>query len=89
MPDVCLLSRILLNHVPKDECAQYMLYALFDAERGVFFRDNQGEIVSSHIFSADNKAHFADDSPTARKIVRISSVSVDCFSQKVKINRDS
>ncbi|KAJ6534202.1 hypothetical protein B0H19DRAFT_1323694 [Mycena capillaripes] len=58
----------LRHTVSQDECAQYMLYALLDAERGVFLRDNQGNLISSHVFHPNHKAHFVDDSATARKI---------------------
>ncbi|KAJ7839195.1 hypothetical protein B0H13DRAFT_2102308 [Mycena leptocephala] len=54
--------------VPQDECAQYMLYALLEPEGGgVFIRDNHGDVVSSHVFPVHHKAHFSDNSPTARK----------------------
>ncbi|KAJ7046368.1 hypothetical protein C8F04DRAFT_1064091 [Mycena alexandri] len=53
--------------ISQDECAQYMLHALLDADRGLFIRDNHGDIVSSHVFSPDHKARFVDDSPMARK----------------------
>jgi hypothetical protein len=47
-----------------------MLYALLEPEGGgVFIRDNHGDVVSSHVFPVDHKAHFADNSPTARKPV--------------------
>ncbi|KAF7368372.1 hypothetical protein MVEN_00158900 [Mycena venus] len=52
-----------LRHViPQDECAQYMLHALLDAEHGVFIRDNHGDVLSSHVFPPDHQARFADDS---------------------------
>ncbi|KAJ7662554.1 hypothetical protein DFH06DRAFT_355244 [Mycena polygramma] len=54
--------------VSQDECAQYMLYALLDADRRVFFRNNTGDTLSSHVFPLDHKAHFADDSPLAREL---------------------
>ncbi|KAJ7046363.1 hypothetical protein C8F04DRAFT_1064078 [Mycena alexandri] len=53
--------------VSQDECAQYMLHGLLDADRGLFIRDNHGDIVSAHVFSPDHTARFVDDSPTARK----------------------
>jgi hypothetical protein len=49
-----------------------MLYALLDAERGVFIRDSHGDVVSAHVFSPDHKAKFIDDgSPAAKKAVCI------------------
>ncbi|KAF7365730.1 hypothetical protein MVEN_00446800 [Mycena venus] len=64
-----LMTRLRsLITVSQDECAQWMLYALLDGERGLFIRDSHGDIVSSHVFSPDHKARFVDDgSATARK----------------------
>ncbi|KAJ7752566.1 hypothetical protein B0H16DRAFT_1545795 [Mycena metata] len=53
--------------ISQDESAQYMLHALLDADRGLFIRDNHGDVVSAHVFSPDYTARFVDDSPTARK----------------------
>ncbi|KAJ7032200.1 hypothetical protein C8F04DRAFT_914162, partial [Mycena alexandri] len=36
--------------VSQEECAQWMLHALFEPERGVFLRDNHGDVLSSHVF---------------------------------------
>ncbi|KAJ7711927.1 hypothetical protein DFH07DRAFT_763427 [Mycena maculata] len=56
--------------IPQDECAQYMLYALLDAERGMFIRDNHGDVVCAHVFTADHGAAFDTDSPTTQEVVR-------------------
>ncbi|KAJ6487142.1 hypothetical protein C8R47DRAFT_1127864 [Mycena vitilis] len=54
--------------VSEAECAQYMLYGLLDVERGLFIRNNHGDIVSSHVFSLDHQAKIVDDgSATAKK----------------------
>ncbi|KAJ7132666.1 hypothetical protein C8R46DRAFT_1140535 [Mycena filopes] len=47
--------------ISQDECAQYMLHALLDADRGVFIRDNHADVVSSHVFAPDHLAHFGED----------------------------
>ncbi|KAJ7106535.1 hypothetical protein C8R44DRAFT_324960 [Mycena epipterygia] len=52
--------------VTQDECAQYMLYALFDVERGLFIRDNYGEIVSAYVFNEPSQ--FDASAPTAHKL---------------------
>ncbi|KAJ6462243.1 hypothetical protein C8R47DRAFT_1058179 [Mycena vitilis] len=54
--------------VSQDDCAQYMLYALLDADRGVFFRNNTGDALSSHVFPPDHKAQSAEDWPTAHEM---------------------
>ncbi|KAJ7083480.1 hypothetical protein C8R44DRAFT_894524 [Mycena epipterygia] len=51
--------------VTQDECAQWMLHALLDVERGLFIRDNHAEIVSSHVFNAP--VEFDVSAPTAHK----------------------
>ncbi|KAJ7443810.1 hypothetical protein FB451DRAFT_1056649 [Mycena latifolia] len=38
--------------VSQDECAEHMLYALFDGERGLFIRDRYGNAISSQVFEA-------------------------------------
>jgi hypothetical protein len=43
-----------------------MLYALLDGEKGVFIRNNTGDIVGSHVFD-ESQSHIYDsdsDSPT-------------------------
>ncbi|KAF7336901.1 hypothetical protein MVEN_02126400 [Mycena venus] len=51
----------------QNERAKYMLYALFDADRGLFIRGDHGDIVSAHVFSRDHKPQFDVSSPTAHK----------------------
>ncbi|KAJ6546064.1 hypothetical protein DFH09DRAFT_1171905 [Mycena vulgaris] len=53
--------------VTQDECAQYMFYALLDGERGLFIRDNYGDIISSHVFSPDHTPDSTGNSPKASK----------------------
>ncbi|KAJ7022555.1 hypothetical protein C8F04DRAFT_1223860 [Mycena alexandri] len=38
--------------VPQEECAEHMLYALFNGERGLFLRDRYGDVVSALEFEA-------------------------------------
>ncbi|KAJ7660407.1 hypothetical protein DFH06DRAFT_1194541 [Mycena polygramma] len=59
---------INLPTISQDECAQYMLYGLLEADRGLFLRDNYGNIISTHRFSPEHQAKFLDDgSVMARK----------------------
>ncbi|KAF7375412.1 hypothetical protein MSAN_00428800 [Mycena sanguinolenta] len=52
----------------QDECAKYMIYGLLDVERGLFIRDNYGNIISAHVFNPDLKNTSLDlASPTAQK----------------------
>jgi hypothetical protein len=56
------LSRV----VSQEFCAEYMLYALLDGEKGVFIRNNTRDIVGSHVFDK-SQLHIYDsdsDSPT-------------------------
>ncbi|KAJ7469962.1 hypothetical protein B0H11DRAFT_2042910 [Mycena galericulata] len=46
--------------IPPEECAQYMLYALLHGERGMFIRDNHGDVVCAHVFGS-HAAPFAED----------------------------
>ena len=55
--------------VTQEICAEYMLYALIRGKRGVFFRNDTGDIVGSHVFDQLH-AHVYDsdsDSPTYEK----------------------
>ncbi|KAK7052751.1 hypothetical protein R3P38DRAFT_2685703 [Favolaschia claudopus] len=58
-----------MRHViPQDECAQYMLHALLDAESergGIYIRDNYGDVVGSHSFPADYQPNFSGDSSSS------------------------
>ncbi|KAJ7103702.1 hypothetical protein C8R43DRAFT_229885 [Mycena crocata] len=57
--------------VSQDECAQYMLHALLEPERGLFIRGDHGDVISAHVFSDESpKRPFSDNSPTAHKAVR-------------------
>jgi hypothetical protein len=47
-----------------------MLYALLDAERGMFIRGDHGDVVGAHVFQPDHKVQFDLTSPTAHKMVR-------------------
>ncbi|KAJ7761799.1 hypothetical protein B0H16DRAFT_1530578 [Mycena metata] len=38
--------------VPQEECAEHMLYGLFNGDRGLFLRDRYGDVVSSLEFDA-------------------------------------
>ncbi|KAJ6496085.1 hypothetical protein C8R45DRAFT_899521 [Mycena sanguinolenta] len=52
----------------QDECAKYMIYGLLDVERGLFIRNNYGDIISAHVFNPDHKnAPLNLASPTAQK----------------------
>ncbi|KAJ7162843.1 hypothetical protein C8R46DRAFT_1101669 [Mycena filopes] len=64
------LARLITGQgtISQDECAPHMLHALLDGTPGVFIRDSQGDIISSHVFNADKPGCFVDDSPTARKV---------------------
>jgi hypothetical protein len=48
-----------------------MLYALLDGERGLFIRDQHGDVISAHVFPPDHKTEFDPQSPTASKAVRV------------------
>ncbi|KAJ7082020.1 hypothetical protein B0H15DRAFT_932754 [Mycena belliarum] len=50
---------------PPEDSAQYMLYALFNSERGVFMRNQYGNLVSSHVCEA---AHSTEFDGTAQKV---------------------
>ncbi|KAJ7617336.1 NAD-P-binding protein [Roridomyces roridus] len=55
--------------VSQDECAQYMLYALLDteAQRGMFIRNDHGDLVGSYVFDADDDVPgwvFNENTPT-------------------------
>ncbi|KIM79544.1 hypothetical protein PILCRDRAFT_823463 [Piloderma croceum F 1598] len=55
--------------VTAEFCAEHMLYALLDREKGVFFRNDTGDIVGSHVFDQSH-LHIYDsdsDSPTYEK----------------------
>jgi hypothetical protein len=55
--------------VTQEFCAEHMLYALLDGEKGVLFRNDTGEIVGSHVFDQSH-LHIYDsdsDSPTYEK----------------------
>ncbi|KAJ7464988.1 hypothetical protein B0H11DRAFT_1733894 [Mycena galericulata] len=81
-PLAWLLRRYKLSiSVSQDECAQYMLYALLDAERGLFIRGDHGEVVSSRIFdpnSPGNLAHFDASLPAAHEFVRFHPSLLGC-----------
>ncbi|KAF7375413.1 hypothetical protein MSAN_00428900 [Mycena sanguinolenta] len=51
---VLLCLKRALSHT-QDECAKYMIYGLLDVERGLFIRDNYGDIISAHVFNPDRK----------------------------------
>ncbi|KAJ7909605.1 hypothetical protein B0H13DRAFT_1877546 [Mycena leptocephala] len=51
----------------QDDRAQLMLYALLDAERGMFIRGDHGDVVGAHVFQPDHKVQFDLTSPTAHK----------------------
>ncbi|KAJ7103698.1 hypothetical protein C8R43DRAFT_1081238 [Mycena crocata] len=53
--------------VSQDECAQYMLHALLEPERGVFIRSEHGDVISSQVFSEKRAFSASGDSPTAHK----------------------
>jgi hypothetical protein len=55
--------------VTKEICVEHMLYALLNGENGVFFRNDTGDIVGSHVFDQSH-LHIYDsdsDSPTYEK----------------------
>jgi hypothetical protein len=52
--------------VTQEFCAEHMLFALLDGERGVLMRNDTGDIVGSHVFD-ESQSHIYDsnsDSPT-------------------------
>ncbi|KAJ6531119.1 hypothetical protein B0H19DRAFT_1384364 [Mycena capillaripes] len=53
---------------PADEYTKYMLYALLGAERGIFIRDNHGDVLSSHVFPPHHQPRIADDCEMARRV---------------------
>ncbi|KAJ7458145.1 hypothetical protein FB451DRAFT_1182890 [Mycena latifolia] len=55
-----------------DYSASYMLYALFDGERGVLIRDNYADLVSGHVCEPGNAAQFAAQGSLAHKKVHMS-----------------
>jgi len=55
--------------VTQEFCAEHLLYALLDGEKGAFFRNDTGDIVGSHVFDQSH-LHIYDlnsDSPTYEK----------------------
>ncbi|KAJ7082027.1 hypothetical protein B0H15DRAFT_443160 [Mycena belliarum] len=66
-PLAWLMTYVLMPLIQKspEDCAQYMLYALFKSERGVFIFGQNGDLVSSHVCEA---AHGADFDGTAQKV---------------------
>ncbi|KAJ7662432.1 hypothetical protein B0H17DRAFT_1093466 [Mycena rosella] len=50
-----------------DDCAQYMLYGLFDGARGLFIRNQHGDVVSAHICQSDHAAQVDAKSSIAHK----------------------
>ncbi|KAJ7479014.1 hypothetical protein FB451DRAFT_1031955 [Mycena latifolia] len=72
----------IINHIMpfkqisaiQEECAQYMLYVLFDSERGVFIRDNYADLVIGHLCQPEHATQFDAQGPAAHK-VRMSTFS--------------
>ncbi|KAJ7686185.1 hypothetical protein B0H17DRAFT_1013678 [Mycena rosella] len=62
-----LVAKLLM--IPQDDCAQYMLYGLFDGARGLFIRNQHGDVVSAHICQSDHAAQVDAKSPIAHKAV--------------------
>jgi hypothetical protein len=51
--------------ITQEFCAEHMLHALFDGEKGVFLRNDTGDIVGSRVFD-ESQSHIYDsnsDSP--------------------------
>jgi hypothetical protein len=48
--------------VTQEICAEYMLYALLDGKKGVFFRNDTGDIVGSHVFDQSHMHVYDSDS---------------------------
>jgi hypothetical protein len=51
--------------ITQEFCAEHMLHALFDGEKGVFLRNDMGDIVGSRVFN-ESQSHIYDyssDSP--------------------------
>jgi hypothetical protein len=51
--------------ITQEFCAEHMLHALFDGEKGVFLRNDMGDIVGSRVFD-ESQSHIYDyssDSP--------------------------
>jgi hypothetical protein len=48
--------------VMQEFCAEHMLYALLDGENGVFFRNDTGDIVGSHVFDQSHLHIYDSDS---------------------------
>ncbi|KAJ7208848.1 hypothetical protein GGX14DRAFT_551274 [Mycena pura] len=51
--------------IPQDDCAQYMLYALLEPERGLFIRNDRGDVVSARIFPPDFEARWESEDQRA------------------------
>ena len=63
-----LISRIKLDAHPiaQEFCAEHMLHALLDGEKGLFLRNDTGDIVGSRVFD-ESQSHIYDstsDSPS-------------------------
>ncbi|KAJ7176994.1 hypothetical protein C8R46DRAFT_1077969, partial [Mycena filopes] len=64
--------------VSPEVCAEYMLYALLDAHRGVFLRSPTAKIFSSHVFDAP--VDLAVNSPTAHQAGVLNGVRMKGYS---------
>ena len=47
--------------ITQEFCAEHMLHALFDGEKGVFLRNDTGDIIGSRVFD-ESPSHIYDSS---------------------------
>ncbi|KAJ7244886.1 hypothetical protein C8J57DRAFT_1141343 [Mycena rebaudengoi] len=66
--------------ITPDECAQYMMYALLDGDKGLFLRSPLGEVISSHTFDPNSNSNFDDTSPAAHKTGVLNGVPMKGYS---------
>jgi hypothetical protein len=67
---------MLMNEYSTQEtCAEYMLYALLNADRGVFLRSPTANVFSSRVFDAP--VDWDTNSPTASQAVHTTFIFAD------------
>ncbi|KAJ7694326.1 hypothetical protein B0H17DRAFT_1199202 [Mycena rosella] len=62
--------------ISQEEAAQYLIYALFAGERGIFIRSPKGEGISTHAFETPYKFNPDSKLPTAHKAGYLSGVQM-------------
>ncbi|KAJ7176046.1 hypothetical protein C8R43DRAFT_1102113 [Mycena crocata] len=66
--------------ISQDDAAQYMLYALFSGQRGLFLRTPRGDIISAHAFDTPYDLDVAETLPTAFKTGYLAGVKLKGYS---------